>query len=526
MSGPVAGQLPSERELKLLVKDWRTGRATKTLWEAVQDAYVVVLAVAVIGAMVVHLVMNAQVNAATCAEGACVSARTLMPFAVLGAVVAIAVGAARLFGPVLASAAEGFWLLDAPINRASLLRSRLVAAVALAGVVGAAAGALAATLTGSTVTLIVLWAVATALCAAGIVAFAAAEQGADRTLFTRVAVWVSTAVSVASLVLVVGIAARWFSPDLGVAREEAITLVLAAAGAIVLVLAGILAFTRLNRIRRARLTSGGSLVGGMAGAMYALDLGLVRDIVVERNAIERGQVRPKRGSGTGLDALIRRDLGRVLRTPTVFLPVLITLVVPYAAVALGLGRLTPLISGLALFGALVPMLGMLRVLTRTSGLARCFPFTGPELRKASIVVATGVAVLWGLLVTPAMGPLGNSPVDAIPLALITAAAGLLGAVRWITAKPIDFSAPMLATHAGAMPTGMGGHAVKGFEVAIIITAPLVFGLHWLISVVLAAICYFVVTSAFDLEQLKEQQEEQRKEYEAIKAERAKSRGRA
>ena len=36
--------------------------------------------------------------------------------------VAVALAASRLFGPVLASAAEGFWLLDAPISRASLLR--------------------------------------------------------------------------------------------------------------------------------------------------------------------------------------------------------------------------------------------------------------------------------------------------------------------------------------------------------------------------------------------------------------------
>ena len=45
------------------------------------------------------------------------------------AAVAIALATSRLFGPVLASAAEGFWLLDAPISRAKLLRSRLVGAV-------------------------------------------------------------------------------------------------------------------------------------------------------------------------------------------------------------------------------------------------------------------------------------------------------------------------------------------------------------------------------------------------------------
>lgn len=525
MSGPLVDHDPSERELKLLVKDWRTGRATKTLFEALQDAYVAVLAVAVIGAMVVQLIVSVQSNASTCADGACVTARSLLPFAVLGAVVALAVGAARLFGPVLASAAEGFWMLDAPINRASLLRTRLIAAILLGFVAGAGAGALVAALTGADVRLIVMWAIATGLASAGVVAFAAAEQGADRTLFTRVAVYLFTGVSVAALVLVVGIATGWWRLDVGVVRDEAITLVIAALGTIVLVLAGALAAVRLNHIRRTRLTAGGSLAAGMAGAMYALDLGLVRDIVVERNAVERGQVTSRRGHGIGMDALIRRDLARVLRTPQVFLPVLVSLVVPYATVALGAAAFSPLISAIALFAALIPLQGMLRVLTRTAGLARCFPFTGPELRKGAITVSVGVAAAWGLLATPAFITLRPSPVDAIPIALVTAAAGLFGAVRWITAKPIDFGAPMVATQAGAMPTGMFTNGVKGFEVVIIITAPMVFGLSWIVSAVLAAIVYWFVMGNFDMEALREQQEEQRKELEKAKAERARQRGR-
>lgn len=525
MSGPLVDHQPSERGLKLLVKDWRTGRATKTLFEALQDAYVAVLAIAVIGAMVVQLVLTVQSTAATCTEAACFTARGLLPFAVLGAATALAIAAARLFGPVLASAAEGFWLLDAPINRAVLLRSRLVAAILLAFVLGAGAGALVAALTGSVAQLVVLWAVAIGLAAAGAVAFAAAEQGADRTLFTKVLVQLFTAVSVAALIIVVGIAAGWWNLNISVSREETITLVIAGLGAVVLVLAGILAAARLNQIRRSRLTSGGSLAAGMAGAMYAMDLGLIRDIVVERNAIERGQVTYRKGHGVGMDALIRRDLSRVLRTPQVFLPVLISLVVPYAAVALGAGAFSPLISALALFAALIPLQGMLRVLTRTAGLARCFPFTGPELRKAAIVVSVGVAVAWGLLATPAFTSLRPSAIDAIPISLITAAAGLFGAVRWVTAKPIDFGAPMVATQAGAMPTGMVASAVKGFEVVIIITAPMVFGLTWIISAVLAAIVYWLVMGNFDMDALRQQQEEQRKELEKARAEKAKQRGR-
>ena len=38
----------------------------------------------------------------------------MLPWAAFAAAVALALAASRLFGPVLASAAEGFWLLDAP----------------------------------------------------------------------------------------------------------------------------------------------------------------------------------------------------------------------------------------------------------------------------------------------------------------------------------------------------------------------------------------------------------------------------
>ena len=73
-----------------------------------------------IGAMLINVVLKAQ---RTCrsAAASCLSARTILPWAAFATAVAVALAASRLFGPVLASAAEGFWLLDAPISRAKLL---------------------------------------------------------------------------------------------------------------------------------------------------------------------------------------------------------------------------------------------------------------------------------------------------------------------------------------------------------------------------------------------------------------------
>ncbi|OYN95345.1 ABC transporter permease [Enemella evansiae] len=515
-----------ERALARLVDDFRRGRATKTLFEAIQDGYVVVLAVLVLGGMLVALVMRVQTTSAACAAASCQSARTLLPFAVLAAVLALALATARLFGPVLASAAEGFWIFDAPINRSRLLRGRFVKALGIALLVGLAAGALIAALTGSTPVLIGAWAIATGLAAAAMVAFAAAEQGLERGWITRTATVLLTLVAVGALIMVVGIAAGWFALTITNDRELLVTAVVAAAGVAVLLLAGALALTRLNRIRRARLVSGGSLVSGMAGAMYALDLGLARDIVVERRAMERGHVRSRKGSGLGLGALVRRDLLRLLRTPSAFGPVLASIVVPYACVALGFGSFTPMVSALALFGALIPLMGTLRVLTRTLGLARAFPFTEQELRRASLMIPAVAGLIWSVVTLPALAGVGSTQItDALPTALVTAVAGVLGAARWTAAKPIDFGKPMLATQAGAMPTGMFANLVRGFEVVLLITAPLAFGGHWLISTVIAAIAYWFVMGNFDMDKLQEQREEQQKELEKARAQRARAKGR-
>lgn len=48
---------------------------------------------------------------------------------------------------------------------------------------------------------------------------------------------------------------------------------------------------------------------------------------------------------------------------------------------------------------------------------------------------------------------------------------------------------------------------------------------WIVSAVLAAIVYWFVMGNFDMDALREQQEEQRKEMEKAKAERARQRGR-
>lgn len=514
----------SPRELKELIRHWRQGRATRNLMEAFTDAYVVVIGAVMVGAMVVNVVLKAQRNVSACDTASCLGARALLPWAAFAAAVAVALTASRLFGPVLASAAEGFWLLDAPISRAKLLGARLVGAVVAAGVGGAVTGALVSALTGSALVEVLAWAGATGLSAAAAVAFAAAQQGVERHRLTQATTYVFGLFALAALVVVVGVSAGWFTLSLSPTLGVELGLVVSGFALVVLVASVVLARLRLGRIRRARLTSGGALVSGISGAFFALDIGLARDIVVDRRAVERGHVRPWRGRGTGLEAIVWREAQRLWRFPQPLLVLAGTVVVPYAAVALGMGVLTSVFGALALFGATIPLLGGLRVLTRTGGLARCFPFSLARLKLASIAVPAVLATLWALAVAPAFLAVitaqpGRVPPDALAAAIATAAAGLLAAVRWTQAKGVDFGAPMISSQAGAFPPGLITNLFRGFDVCLLTTAPLAFGFSPLWSLAIAAIAAALLLNSMDLTSLQARQAEQQKLLEAEKKKR-------
>jgi len=513
------------RELKRLIKDWRSGRATRNVVQAMGDAYVAVFAAVMIGAMVVNVVLKAQRTIAQCTSVTCLSARAILPWAAFATTIAVALAASRLFGPVLASAAEGFWLLEAPISRAKLLRSRLVAAVVAAFLGGAVIGTLISALTGSRPIEVVVWAAATALSAAASVAFAAAQQGIERHRLTHLATYLFGLLAIGALFSVIGVAAGWFSLGLSENVGIELGLIMIAASILVLLISAVLAGLRLAQIRRARLLSGGALVSGISGAFFALDIGLAHDIVVERRAIERGHVNPKRGKGLGLEAIIWREWQRLWRFPQPLLVLAATIVVPYAADALGMSTLTPVLAALALFGATVPLLGGLRVLTRTGGLARCFPFTLARLKLASIAVPAILAGLWAVATVPAYLGFGDGAIqrpvpEASLIAIATGAAGLLAAVRWTQAKGVDFGAPMVASQAGAFPPGLVTNLFRGFDVCIITTAPLLLGGSPWWSLGIAAIAAAILLNSMDAETLRARQAEQQKQLAAQKKQRS------
>ena len=140
-----------------------------------------------------------------------------------------------------------------------------------------------------------------------------------------------------------------------------------------------------------------------------------------------------------------------------------------------------------------------------------------------MVVPAALAVIWALAAAPAfMGLLGDVPADPVGgffTSLVTAVAGFIAAVRWVSAKPADYSTPMVAVGIGAMPPGMLFSILRGIDMVALITLPLVFGWsHW-ISIVIAVVAFGFLRSGVDRETMMEQQQEQKRQMEEAKAQR-------
>ena len=513
-----------EKDLHDQIKLWRHGRATRTLGEVLQDGYVAVFSVLMLGAMAVNVLLNAQSGASACTTQECGVARLMMPTATVLLCFALTLAVARLFGPVLASAAEGFWLMDAPLSRRRLLGGRLWLVVVLSGAVATLLTGLVCALAGMPLGPALLWTAAAGIGSAALMAVAGAEQGAERTSRVRALLWLFGLATLDVLLFVVSIAAGWLPPATAAGLDAAAWVVagLLVAAVVTLVVGLLLARRRLEQIRRARLLSGGSLVAGMQGAMFALDFGLIRDILVEREAAARGHVRPRKGKGLGIGALVWRDVERLWRYPKPWIGLAVSLVVPYAADALRLSQVNALISGLALVVALVPFLGSLRVLTRTGGLARMIPFKTSAIRTAAMAVPAGLALVWAALATPAFIGIAQTGADRLPLegalvSLVTAVAGLFGAVRWVTAKRVDFGVPMMATESGAMPPTLLFNLFRGIDVVAVITLPLVLQAPVTWSLGIAGVVFVLLRGTFNMEELKAEQAALQREEAARKA---------
>ena len=142
-----------------------------------------------------------------------------------------------------------------------------------------------------------------------------------------------------------------------------------------------------------------------------------------------------------------------------------------------------------------------------------------------MAVPAALALLWALATMPAFGGLLAGPdgdlVAGFSTSFITAIAGLLAAVRWVSAKPPNYGGPMVAVGFGAMPPGMMFAVLRGVDIVALVTLPLILGWPSWISLAVALVAFLVLRSGMTQQALMDEHEEQRRR---LQEERAQHRG--
>lgn len=150
-----------------------------------------------------------------------------------------------------------------------------------------------------------------------------------------------------------------------------------------------------------------------------------------------------------------------------------------------------------------------------------FPFRTSQVRTVAMVVPLILALIWQAATIPAFvgitsGGAERSVLDGALVALITGIAGWLGAVRWVTAKKVDFNSPMVATGAGAVPPMLIINLFRGLDMVALITAPVMLGGSALYSFAIAGVAFVFLRGTFNMDEMKAQSEQLQREKDAAK----------
>ena len=459
------------RELRQQAREWRRGRADTTLMEVLSDAYIALFATCMLSAMAISAIHQTRLSiSASCTTTECTDARFSSAWVCITAMIAVTLVAGRAVGPVQVSPAEGSWLLATPVDRAAVLRPRLGLVTVVTALCAAVAGSVASTLAGFGAPAIGL--VAAAATASGIAAamFAALVQPHDGRV-TQVLTW---SLGVATWIALVLIAADAV-PSAPASAPWAITTGAAVTGAIWVgaVLLLVASARNLSRLHHNRLVPGGALLSSLSGALAGLDLTMMYDILIAQKWLVRATVKPARSGPKGPWALVWRDVIRLRRSAPSLAILAAAAVVPYLVVAVDLGTLAVLAGALTLFATGVPLCSALRTTTRNLGLVRCFPMPPETVRAACLVVPAVLTGVWSLVTLPAIHSATSATWGAsLMIAVAMAATALAAMARWILAPPPSYAQGLVASPAGGIPPGLAFSLLRGFDVLILATAPI------------------------------------------------------
>ena len=219
------------------------------------------------------------------------------------------------------------------------------------------------------------------------------------------------------------------------------------------------------------------LFTSLSGALAALDLGLLFDVLLDRRWNSAARVISRPGRWRGAAALWHRDLVRLRRSPQPALVLAGSLLVPYAVGAAGAGRLTPVVAALVGFVAAVPLLAGLRVLSRGPSLIRMLPFSGRAALTEHVINPGLLLICFAAAAAPSWLD-SWTPAQGWALAAAVALSALSAATRWVTSPAPDYAKPMVSTPAGAVPTGLFSSLLRGFDVWLLTALPLLLLNGW------------------------------------------------
>lgn len=468
MTTPMTTEVPSAHEVRREIRDWRRGRAELKWGQAISDAYVALFCVVMVGAMGGNVVLSLRRLADDTCLAACAEVRSAAPWLAALAVALLALGVARLLGPVFSPPAANGWLLSTPVDRGALLRPGWLRTTGLA-VLGTLVLLLGPAVLGGfswhEATVYLVAGSATALACVGVAALSQVhETSAGRWL-----TWLVTA----ALWLGLGLAA---SQELGTVRTVPVAIGVAVA-ALVVSVAAVLTWrtaVAVGAVPRRVLGYTEHLSPSLSGALSSVDLGLMYDVLLARRWGRGAHVRSRTGGPLGWSALVHRDLRRALRAPQPYVLLAGLVLVPYAAAEADAGRAVVLATTLAgLLGGPALCAG-LRVVVRTRSLARMMPFRRQSLLLAHLVVPGTALMVFALATTPTLVPVVEDG-GSVNLAIACGLSSIAATVRWVTGKPPNYAAPMVSTPAGGVPTGVFSSAARGFDVWAFTALPLMFG---------------------------------------------------
>ncbi len=468
------GPVPAARSIRRFTAEAARVRADARVGALLGDVYAAVLSVAIAVGIALGVVQQLRValppppDVATPGGLSLPVVVAVLLLAAAGALVSLA---GRL-GPVGAGGAEGAWWLPLPVDRRGLLRPAAVRLPVLAALAGA---------------------VVVVLLEAGLLGRTGAELG--RSVLVGAA-GAAALVLAAALVQSAGVPRRTtaLGGDLVLAAAPLTAVALVAAGAapatlpvppwaVVAVAAAVvvglawLVDGRLGRLPARTVRESGSVATQAVGAVVSLDS---REL---GRALAGGVLRPARRRSSRLrtvrgpaSALVTADLVLLRRSPrhvvqlvvAVVVPVLATVVPQLAspvgvvlAVVVGGGAAASAAADGARWAEMAPVLD------------RTLPLRHTTVRRLRMVVPGLVVLAWSAVTFAAVARWADGPlVDWLVLAVASTPVWAAAAVRAAYRPAPDWGKNLVATPAGAVPTGALAIIARGPDLVALCLLPL------------------------------------------------------